>query len=235
MSNPKIKCVILEDEKHTSRLMVEYVSKIDQLELVGVFLSPIEFLNFKDIEAVQIIYLDIQMPDMTGLDFLKSKSIQAEVIITTAYSEHAIEGYQLNVVDYLLKPVELSRFIQASHKAIEQINLKQKSNTKEEPDYLILKVDKKLVKIFIKDIVYIKSDWNYIHVYTKNQKYMVLSTMKSIEDSLSHSNFIRIHKSYLINLNYFEFIEGNQIQINGTTLQVSRNHKSELIKALSVK
>jgi len=236
MMENKIKCVILEDEQHTSRLMVNYVSKIQQLDLVGVFLSPIELLNFKGLKEVQIIYLDIQMPDMTGLDFLKSNCINAEVIITTAYSEHALEGYELNVIDYLLKPVELPRFIQATQKAIEQILLKHPSKIIQQfldvPNYLMLKVDKKIVKVLIKDIVYIQSDWNYIHVYTKNQKYMVLSTMKSIEESLEEFSFIRIHKSYLINLDYFEFIESNQIQVNGVKLQVSRKYKAEVMKVL---
>lgn len=229
--------MILEDEQHTSRLMVDYVSKIKQLELIGVFVSPIELLNFKQLKEVQLIYLDIQMPDMTGLDFLKSNNIQAEVIITTAYSEHALEGYELNVIDYLLKPVELPRFIQATHKAIEQIALKQAppaAQTVDAPDFLMLKVDKKIVKILIKDIVYIQSDWNYIHVHTNKQKFMVLSTMKSIEESLESFSFIRIHKSYLVNLDYFEFLEGNQIQVNGIKLQVSRNYKNDLLKALPI-
>jgi DNA-binding LytR/AlgR family response regulator len=234
MTNKKIKCVILEDEKHTSRLLVDYVSKIEQLELLGVFISPVEFLNYTRINEVQLIYLDIQMPEMTGIDFLKFNTINAEIIITTAYSEYALKGYELNVTDYLLKPIELHRFIQASQKAIEKLSLKKHSNSQETTEHLFLKVNNKIVKITIDDIVYIKSDWNYIHLFTSSDKYMTLSTMKDIEKKISGYKFIRIHKSYIINMKYFEFLEGNQVQVNGTKLQVSRNYKKQLTELISL-
>jgi DNA-binding LytR/AlgR family response regulator len=229
----KIKCVIIEDEQHTSRLMEDYVSKIKQLELMGTFISPISLLNYDKLDEIQLIYLDIQMPEMTGIDFLKSIPTNAEIILTTAYSEYALQGYELNVTDYLLKPVELGRFIAATNKAIENIKLKQLRDTKSGDDeYIIVKVDKKHVKINIKDIVYIQSDWNYMNIYTTKEKHMVLGTLKSIEETLSAKNFVRIHKSYLINLSHVEFIEGNQVQLNGIKLQISRNYKNTLLERL---
>lgn len=232
MQDNKIKCVIVEDEQHTTRLMEDYISKVNKLEWLGSFLSPVELMNFERFSEVQIIYLDIHMPGMTGLEFLESIPINAEVIFTTAYSEYAIKGYELNVTDYLVKPVEFSRFLKATNKAIENIKLRQAIVSEERDNYIMLKVDKKLMRFVISDIIYIQSDWNYIYVYTKEGKYMVLTTMKSMEENLLGHNFIRIHKSYLINLKYFEFIEGNQVQVGGTKLQVSRNYKKDLIDYL---
>lgn len=235
MSNTKIKCVVVEDEQHTARLMENYISQINQLELIGSFVSPIELLNFEQLHEVQIIYLDIQMPGMTGVDFLKSKPVDAEIIFTTAYPQYALEGFELDVTDYLLKPVELSRVIKATQKAIENIRLKSIDSSGKEaaPEYLMFKVDKKLVRIFVNDIIYVQSDWNYVHVHTSNEKYMILSTMKGIESDLSAYDFVRIHKSFLINLKHFKAIEGNLVHLgNDLKLQVSRNHKQELMDRL---
>lgn len=236
MCETKIKCVVIEDEEHTTKLMENYISQVDQLEWLGSFVSPVEFFNFDRMNEVQMIYLDIQMPNITGVEFLKLKPINAEVIFTTAYSEYAMEGYELNVTDYLLKPVEFSRFFKATQKAIEQIKLKtlaQSPKRADQVDFIMLKVDKKLIKVLIDEIIYVQSDWNYIYVFTKHQKLMVLRTMKGIVKDLSAYRFIRIHKSYLINLDHFKSIEGNMVQLQGNVeLQVSRNHKSELMEAL---
>lgn len=236
MSSSKIKCIVVEDEQHTLRLMENYISQLDQLELLGAFVSPVELLNFEKLAEAQIIYLDIQMPGMTGIDFLKSKSVSAEIIFTTAYSEYALEGYELNITDYLMKPIELPRFIKATQKAIKQISLKTTipQNTSETvPDSILLKVDKKLLRVKVNDIIYIQSDWNYVHVCTSEKKLMILSTMKGIENELTSYNFIRIHKSYLINLDHFTSIEGNLVELSdGSKLQVSRNYKQNLLNQL---
>ena len=236
MSDTKIKCVVVEDEQHTARLMENYISQIKQLEWLGSFVTPVELLNFARIDEVQIIYLDIQMPGMTGVDFLKLKPVNAEIVFTTAYSKYALEGYELDVTDYLLKPVELPRFIKATQKAIDRIHLKSsQSNTNEKrSEYILLKVDKKLVRVAVNEIIYVQSDWNYVHVHTLQKKYMVLSTMKGMENELASYDFVRIHKSFLINLHYFESIEGNLVQLkSGTRLQVSRNYKQGLMERLA--
>ena len=237
--NEVYKCVIVEDEQPNLRLLENYVHNIESLELIGSFVSPVELINFKRLSEIQIIYLDIQMPVMTGIDLLKTISTNAEIIMTTSYSEYALEGYDLNVTDYLLKPIEFSRFLKATNRAIEKINLKQHvqpnnlSADKSSDEAIILKVDKKLMKVKISDIIYIQSDWNYIYVHTSSSKLIVLSTMKNIEQSLSGYNFIRIHKSYLINMDYFEFIEGNQVSVNGKILQVSRGFKADLLQRIN--
>ena len=229
-----INCVIIEDEEPNKRLLENYIEQIDSLKLIGSFNSPIEFVSSGNLTNVQILYLDIQMPEMTGIEFLRAIPTDAEVIFTTAYPDFALQGYELNVTDYLLKPIEFDRFLRATNKAMSNIKLKKDAtNIIEEQEYIFFKADKRLIRMAIKDIVYIKADWNYVHVVTKKSKVMVLSTMKSIEDDLSNSNFVRIHKSFIINLDYFEFIEGNRVSVNGEYLQVSRGYKVDLMKALN--
>lgn len=232
----KYKCAIIEDEHHNQNLLQSYVSQMNKIELLGTFSSPVDFLNFDRIDEIAIIFLDIHLPGMTGIEFLKSKVTNAEVIITTAYSDYALDGYELDVVHYLLKPIELHQFIKATQKAIEQIKLKatKLENKKTPLKSVILKVDKKLVKVLITDIIYIKADWNYVQVYTPNAKLMVLSTMKVMEEVLPNS-FMRIHKSFLINLEHFKSLEGNTIQLtDNTQLHVSRNYKPQLLTRLSL-
>jgi DNA-binding LytR/AlgR family response regulator len=238
MTDSKIKCVIVEDEQHTALLMENYIAQMKQLECIGTFVSPLELLSFERLEAVQIIYLDIQMPDMTGVDFLKLKPLNAEVILTTAYSKYAIEGYELNVTDYLLKPIKLPRFVKATQKAIDQIRLKtpQKSTSIPPDEHLLLKVDKKLVRVEVNEMLYVQSDWNYVYVHIDQKRYMVLGSLKSMIKELEPYNFIRIHKSFLINLKHFKSIEGNMVELsNGVKLHVSRNYKQGLLERLKFK
>ncbi|WP_459210806.1 LytR/AlgR family response regulator transcription factor [Aquimarina rhabdastrellae] len=232
MKNTKINCVIVEDEQHNMLLLENYIEKMDNLNLIGSFISPVQLLNFDKLSEVQIIYLDIQMPEMTGIEFLKSIATTAQIILTTAYSEYAIEGYELNITDYLLKPVGFSRFVKATSKAIDIIELQQTKLASNTTDFLMFKVDKRVVKVFVKDIIYIESDWNYIHVHTTDTKIMVLSTLKNIDEKLKEYNFVKIHKSFIINFDHFESIEGNLVQVNGAKLTVSRNYKENLLKLL---
>lgn len=227
--------MIVEDEQHTTRLLKSYISQIDKLELLSSFTSPVDLLNSGLLDQVQIIYLDIQMPGMTGIDFLKLKPLDCEVIMITAYHDFAIEGFELNVTDYLLKPVELPRFVKATQKAIQQIQLKS-SNTQPDTfsEYITLKVDKKLIRVTVEDILYVQSDWNYLLVHTNNDKYMILSTMKSIEAELDSHDFFRIHKSFLVNMKKAKSIEGNMLEVmNGTKLPISRNFRQEVLKRFS--
>ncbi|MCT4616557.1 MAG: LytTR family DNA-binding domain-containing protein [Marinifilaceae bacterium] len=228
----KYNIAILEDEEPNARLLESYITQIEDLTLIGKFSNPVEFINSKQSSQVEILLLDIHMPIMNGMDFLKNINPNAEVIITTAYPQYAISGYEYSVVDYLLKPVEMSRFIQAINKAKDNIKIKRDTDLKNS-NFRIFKVDKKLMKINLDDIVYIKSDWNYIHIFTNNSKYVVLSTMKKIEKDLFYENFIRIHKTLIINLNYFEYIEGNTVCINGNKLQIGKSYKQNFLNIIS--
>ncbi|MGB0868163.1 MAG: LytR/AlgR family response regulator transcription factor [Flavobacteriales bacterium] len=231
-----IKCVILEDEVFSSKLMEDYISKNAELELLGKFVSPIDFIESDVYHSAELIYLDIQMPEMSGIDFLKQLSPKAEIIITTANPNFALEGFRLNLTDYLMKPIEYIKFIQATSKAIEKIKLSKKlleANTSNKEDgYLFLKVDKKQIKIYIKNIVYIEGAWNYIIIHSTSQQYIVHEKMKVLESRLSQQNFLRIHKSYIVNIDFLEFIEGNLGYFNGKELPISRSYKANLIESV---
>ncbi len=236
--NIPYKCVILEDEIFSGKLLEDYISKKPNLELLGRFLSPIDFINSPVYHDAEIIYLDIQMPEMSGIEFLKQLMPKAEVIITTANPEFAIEGFSLNVTDYLLKPIENIKFIQATNKVIEKLNIKAqilnkaKKKRNGEHEYLFLKVDKKQIKIYINTIVYIEGAWNYIIVHTTTQQYIVLEKMKALECRLADTSFHRIHKSFLVNIDFLEFIEGNSGYFNGKELPISRSYKAGLIESI---
>ena len=236
--NKPYKCVILEDEVFSGKLIEDYVSKNPNLQLLGSFLSPIDFINSDVYHDAEIIYLDIQMPEMSGIEFLKQLSPKAEIIITTANPEFAIEGFSLNVTDYLLKPIEYVKFIQATNKSIDKLKIKKQilNNTPPqkngEREYLFLKVDKKQIKIYINDIVYIEGAWNYIIVHTTTQQYIVLEKMKTLENRLVNTNFHRIHKSFIVNIDFLEFIEGNNGYFNGKELPISRSYKAGLIERI---
>ncbi|MCT4666056.1 MAG: LytTR family DNA-binding domain-containing protein [Flavobacteriales bacterium] len=226
----KIKCVILEDEILSSQLMEEYITKHENLELIGSYISPVDFIGTKAYTDAQIIFLDIHMPEMSGIDFLKELKPQSEIIMTTANPEYALEGFNLNVVDYLLKPIEYIKFIQATDKALNRLNKASFiPENKEKKDYLFLKVEKKQIKIFTKDIVYIEGAWNYIIIHTTQEQFIVLEKMKDLEDRLPKNNFFRIHKSYIGNTDFLEFIEGNEGFFNGKRLPISRGIKAQLI------
>lgn len=232
MVKDKVKCVIVEDEQHNMRLIQKYVGQINRLELVGSYVSPLEMINAEVLEETQIIYLDIQTPGMTGIDFLKSFPVQAEIILITAYGQYALDGYELNITDYLLKPVEFPRFLSATNKAISRIETAKRLSMLDDDKFIMLKVDKRLVRVSIGDIVYIKSDWNYMHVHLRNMKYVVLGTLSDMEQDLQQHNFVRIHKSYLINICHLDYVEGNQVQIAGEKLQISRGYKTEFLRRI---
>jgi DNA-binding LytR/AlgR family response regulator len=229
-----IKCVILEDEVFSRKLMEDYVNKKPDLELVGSFISPIDFIESEVYHQVQLIYLDIQMPGMSGIEFLKELSPNAEVIITTANPNFALEGFSLNLTDYLMKPIEYIKFIQATNKAIEKINVQKQISEKQKlassEEYLFLKVDKKQIKIYIKNIVYIEGAWNYLIIHTTSEQFIVYEKLKTLEEKLSGKNFFRIHKSYITNIQFLEFIEGNIGFFNGKELPISRSYKAQLIE-----
>jgi DNA-binding LytR/AlgR family response regulator len=230
--NKPLTCIIVEDEQHTSRLLEKYVEQIDRIHCVGVFENPLEFINFPNLDSVDIIFMDIQMPGMTGIDILKNISLSAKVILITAYSEFALESYDLNVTDYLLKPVAFPRFVQAVNKAIDQLSADSIKNYSENLN-LVLKVDKKYVKVPLRDIMYVQSDWNYVYVHTTNDKLMILSTLKNFETKLTGGKFIKIHKSYIINYSYFKSLEGNLVTLtNEEILPVSRSYKPNLMNEL---
>lgn len=228
-------CLIIDDEQLARRLLEDFVSKIPGLELKGMCKHPLEAMAIMENTAIDLLFLDIQMPELTGVDFLKSIKHRPATIFTTAYSEYALEGYTLDVIDYLVKPFSFDRFLQAVNKAKEFIELKRnaKSNQNAQHDekpYLTLHADHKIYKVKLEEILYIEGLKEYVSYYTREKRIIVLQSLKSIEDSLPKDRFIRVHKSYIVPIDRIKTLDGNQVQIGDKLIPVGRSYKDEVLR-----
>lgn len=237
-----ISCIIIDDEPKAINLLEMYISKVDFLKLVGTFNNSLNAVSIVQETPVDLIFLDINMPDLSGIDFLKSISVNPMVIFTTAYSEYAVESYEFEAVDYLLKPIMLPRFLKAVNKANELYQLKTKTDKPEIKE----KSKNKIEKLFIKsgtdihqvntdDIMYVEGARNYLFVYTKEKKIMTLMRMKELEDQLPKENFIRIHKSYIVSKKHIELIERHQLTIQNKQIPIGRNYREMFLQSLKSK
>lgn len=227
-----IRAVIIDDEPLAREGLANYVREVDFLDLVGVCEHPLELMELMDRETVDLIFLDIQMPKMSGIDFLKISKDPPMVILTTAYPSYALEGFRLNVLDYLLKPITFDRFLQAATKAKAQFKLLQQESAdrKVEDDHFFVKCNQKYEKIFFDDILYIQGMQNYVSIHTSKGKYMALLTLKDILNKLDGKAFMRVHKSYIIATSKIESVESHELIINSIPIPVSRNYRDELLE-----
>lgn len=231
----KLKCIITDDEPLSTEGLSKYIEVIDYLELVAVAQNPLELNKLLESQPVDLIFLDIQMPFMTGLDFLKIKTSLPMVILTTAYSDYAIEGFQLDVIDYLLKPITFTRFLKATNKAKDYYILKNnkiESTVTAAPDYAFIKCENKYEKIYIGEILFIQALQNYVIIYTSNSKFMTLLPLKTVETYLDKGRFLRVHKSYLVAIAKIDSIDGNDIRIQQHNIPISRNLRDEVIEVV---
>ncbi|MEQ6122045.1 response regulator transcription factor [Reichenbachiella sp. MALMAid0571] len=222
----KLKCIVIDDEQLARKLLEEYIGKIPGLELVGQFKNPLDAITALNQQEVDLIFLDIQMPDLTGLEFLKTTKVDADIIFTTAYSEYALEGYSLDVTDYLLKPFPFDRFVQSVNKAIKSISLKRntKQNTNDST-YITVNSEHKTYKIILDEIDYIEGLKEYVSFYVKGKRIISLLSLKHLEDTLPSGKFLRVHKSYIIPVNKVEVLEGNQLKIKDKLIPIGRSYK----------
>ncbi len=227
-----IKCLIVDDESLASRVIETYLESLNELEIVGTVSSAIEAYNFLFDEKVDLIFLDINMPKLSGLDFLKSLQNPPLIIITTAYRDFAIEGYDLDVVDYLVKPIPLPRFLHAIDKVKKQIGIYAQSIQGQGQSvadrYILLKVDKKIMRIDLNDIYYIESLKDYVRVKTKIGNFTTHRTLSDISELLPKEKFIRIHRSFAIALDKVNTLICNAVEINGQLLPIGRKYVSEV-------
>jgi len=223
----KIKCIIIDDEPLAIKVIENHLSKFKNMELIATFNSAVAALPIIEKNEVDVVFLDINMPKMSGLEFLKTLTNKPYIIITTAYREFAVESFDLDVLDYLVKPIPFGRFLKAINKIGNRVNLEnEKSNKvvlKEEP-YIFLKVDKKLMKIKLNDILYIESLKDYIKVITILGDFLVHKSMTSISEELPSHIFLRIHRSFTISLNKITSIEGNSVEIANRRIPIGRNY-----------
>lgn len=222
-----VKCIIIDDEPLASKVIKNHLKEFQNMELVGTFSTPIEALPIIENNEIDVIFLDINMPKMSGLEFLKTLSVMPLIVITTAYREYAVESFDLNVLDYLVKPIPFGRFLKAINKINNRVNLEKERQSevpiKEDP-FVFLKVDKKLMKIKLNDILYIESLKDYVKVFTTIGDYLVHKSMISIMEDLPSDNFIRIHRSFSIAINKITAVEGNLVEIANRRIPIGRNY-----------
>jgi DNA-binding LytR/AlgR family response regulator len=235
-----IKCIIIDDEPLAINVIKNYLLQIESYELVNTFSNAIDALNFLKTNAVDVIFLDINMPVLDGLNFIKSLENPPILIVTTAYDEFAVETYQLDVLDYLLKPIEFSRFMQALNKVNRRLNNSNKdlldnNSTKSRP-HLFIKIDKKkMKKIFLDEILIIECLKDYLKIYTTNGKHIIHSTLSDFTKLLPEKDFIRIHRSYTIALDKIDVVEGNSVEIEGMRYTIGRSYLEEAKKKILIK
>lgn len=226
----KIKCVLIDDEPLAIKVLQNYFTNFTDFEVIGTFNNSLEGLDFINSNNVDAVFLDINMPMMTGFELISLLEKKTKIIITTAFREFAAESYDLEVLDYLVKPIPLPRFIKCIHKIEAEHNLKNNikiENHRIEP-HIFIKVDKKMVKINIDEILFVEGMKEYIKVVTTEKTYITHKSLTSLTDELPSDRFIRIHKSYTIALNKVKTIEGNRIQILSYTIPIGRNYSKEV-------
>ena len=224
-----IRCLIVDDEPLASKVIATYLQPIHNLELVKICHNSIEAFNVLNEEHIDLIFLDINMPEINGIEFLKSLNNPPLVIITTAYREYAVESFELDVVDYLVKPIPLQRFMKAVDKANKLVNVEEdKDEGSGDEQFIFLKVDKKMLRINLNEIQYIESLKDYIRVNTSNGAHITHQTLTGIIEILPDADFIRIHRSYAVNLNCIQALQGNSLEINGKWLPIGRNYTHEV-------
>lgn len=235
-----ISCLVLDDEQHAIDLLETHIKQVPFLNLVFTANSSSEALQFLSANKVDLIFTDIQMPDITGLDFIRSLPQKPQFILTTAYSEFAIEGFELDALDYLLKPITFPRFLKAAHKAFNAITSKLPAPLDDiQEDYLFVKTEHKgkMIKINFDDIDYIEGMKNYVGFCRGKEKTLALLTMKHLEETLPKNRFIRIHYSFIIAKDRIAMIEGNQVVLKNsqTKLPIGVTYKDAFFEAMHIK
>ena len=228
MSN--IRCIIIEDEPLAVKVLSDYISQVPFLDLQETFKDAILATNYLRENTTDLIFLDIHLPKLKGMAFLKTLSDPPAVIITTAYHQYAVEGFELNVTDYLLKPFEFERFLSAVNKVRTAQSDKNIQAEAGDRDYLFLNVQKKKVKILFSDIVYIESQREYIRIVTTKKEYLSKLSTHEIEDLLPSNLFKRIHRSFIVSVKKIESFTAEEVEVNGVTIPVGRGYKDVIDK-----
>jgi len=223
-------CIIVDDDEASRNILVQLAKHVDTLNVVRTCSSPIEAIKALKEETVDLLFLDIEMPEMTGMELLKALDNKPMVIFTTSHKEYAVDAFEMNVVDYLIKPVTLPRFLKAVAKA-EVTESKDVVSTKQE--YFFIKKDSVLTKVPIKDILWIEALGDYITVHTKDQRFMLHATLKSIEGKLPSNKFVRVHRSYIVQIDNVKQVEDTTIYINETSIPVGALYRENFIKRLN--
>ncbi len=218
----KIKCLVVDDEPLSREIVANFVKSVEDLILTVSLANAVEAMEYLKMHEVDLIFLDINMPELSGVDFIKQSASPPAVIFITAYPEYAVEGFNLDAVDYLVKPVAYDRFLKAVDKAKSRIG-------EISSDKLVVKADKRTYSLPVENIHYLQSAGDYVKIFSSDQNLVVNDTMKEMELKLPASKFIRIHKSYIINLEYLQYVEGNQIKITDQLLPIGAKYRESVM------
>lgn len=241
----KLKCIIVDDEFLARQLLEGYAKKVPYLEVAALCESALEATDVLQTNKIDLIFLDVNMPELNGINFIKSLKHKPEIIITTAYSEHALEGYQLDVIEYLLKPIYFERFIQAVNKAKDLIELKAKAQqasktgtetiTGLEGDSFFIKTGpQKITRINLGDILYIESLHEYIRIHLSKESFTIYHSLKSLLDILPSEQFIQIHRSFIVNFTRITMVEGNTVKLGSIELNVGKNFRDDFLNKVKL-
>ncbi|MDO3628551.1 LytTR family DNA-binding domain-containing protein [Mucilaginibacter sp. BT774] len=238
-----IRCLVVDDEPLALHILEDYISKMPFLQLVKVTTNPIEALQLVQGGDIDLVFLDVQMPELTGIQFLRIANGKSKVILTTAYSQYALEGYELDVIDYLLKPIAFDRFFKSVQKAQTIIQPSVKPEIKVEAvaqndflsDFIFVKTEHKIQKVYLNDILFIEGLKDYISIFTPAERIITLQNMKKMEDALPEKHFIRVHKSYIVSINKIDSIERSRIFIGDKIIPVGDTYREDFFKIIDGK
>ncbi len=240
-----INCIVVDDEPLAIDIINDYINKIPFLRLIKSFQNPIEALTKVQEGGVDLVFLDVQMPELTGIQFLKIANNKCKVILTTAYPQYAVEGYEHNVVDYLLKPVAFDRFYKAAEKVQWLMGLAPQNQQEIQTpapvaqpianDFIFVKTEYKIQKIYLNDILFIEGLKDYVSIYTKTERIITLQSMKKIDEGLPDHRFVRVHKSYIVALDKIESIERSRISIADKIIPIGDTHRDYFFKMIEDK
>lgn len=222
----KIRCIIIDDESLAINVIENHLKNFDYIEVVAIFNNPLKAFNILEHEKIDVIFLDINMPQMTGFTFIENLNHKPLIVFTTAYREYAVKSFELSILDYLVKPIPFNRFLKTMNKIYQQLYINSsvgESNLHQEP-HIFLKVNKKLLKINLNDILFIESLKDYIKIITKIGDHVVHKSLTAITEELPQSNFLRIHRSFTISINKIVAIEGNTVEIANKRIPIGRNY-----------
>lgn len=233
--NKIYKCLVVDDEPMARDILRRYIEKLPVLQLIGECSNAIDALLFLQTNPVDLIFLDIRMPELLGTEFVQSLCNPPKIIFTTAFKEYALDGFELDAVDYLLKPVRFERFLKAVNKAFPKENQEQDDELlsrekKTGTDFIYLRVDRKLVKIILSEVLYIESARDYVRVFTKDKSYITRQTISSVEAMLSGNDFIRIHRSFIISVTQIKSFTNELVEIGNKELPIGKLYRNSFMK-----
>ena len=230
----KLSCLVIDDEPVARKGLEEYIGEIDFLQRIASCENALKASQYLNENTIDLIYLDIHMPKLSGIDFLKTLRHPPMTIFTTAYTDYAVEGYSLDVIDYLVKPITFERFLKASQKALEHLQLKDRAghNEADDADYFFVRCDSKFEKVFFRDLAYVEALQNYAVIHSGGRKLITYITLTSLENQLPKDRFLKVHKSYIVSVPHIQAIEGQEIIIGTARIPISRTLKDDVIQQI---